>query len=361
MESLETLLEKFYNGVATEKECRLLLELLNLENELKTNLEPAFSAMVEQRLKFLTEERSKEIFNQIQAKKNLAPPGPMGVERKQPERYIQLIRWAAAAAVIGIIGYTLYVTGLLSGHQQPDINEVTSTATQSSLNDTLINTGMATLTRPLEDGSEIILAPNSTVTYATHFPTSGRNIYLTGTATFKVAKDKTRPFTVYAAGTATTALGTVFSVSTLAANVQVKLIEGSIVVKSDPSSTHKIKDTYLTPGQLLSVNKMTGAIAISTEKKNTVKERTQNFKPAHREYLSKKIEFTDEPLANVLKKISTLYKLPLSFNEDDVKALTFTGSILPKDNPQKVLEIICKMNNLAIDRRGGRIVLLKNN
>jgi ferric-dicitrate binding protein FerR (iron transport regulator) len=85
----------------------------------------------------------------------------------------------------------------------------------------------------LEDGSYIILSDNSEVSYALPFTATTRDITLIGKAEFKVAKDKSRPFTVFSGNISTTALGTRFVVSdyALSDNIYVTLYEGKVVVK----------------------------------------------------------------------------------------------------------------------------------
>lgn len=65
----------------------------------------------------------------------------------------------------------------------------------------------------LQDGSELKLFGNSMISYYEPFIDNKRNITLIGKADFKVAKDKTKPFTVFSGDISTTALGTRFTVT----------------------------------------------------------------------------------------------------------------------------------------------------
>ena len=86
----------------------------------------------------------------------------------------------------------------------------------------------------LPDGTEVTLWDQSIVSFTTPFAGNKRDISLKGKASFKVAKDKTKPFTVYSDGISTTALGTEFSVTSFAKEnvITVRLKEGKVVVKS---------------------------------------------------------------------------------------------------------------------------------
>jgi transmembrane sensor len=72
-----------------------------------------------------------------------------------------------------------------------------------------------------------------------------------GQAFFKVAKDKTRPFKVVAAGKTVTATGTQFSVRADPALFQVTLVEGSVIVEAPRSGLRPGKARELSPGDSL--------------------------------------------------------------------------------------------------------------
>src|SRR5205085_10866254 len=65
----------------------------------------------------------------------------------------------------------------------------------------------------LQDNSVISLSPGAVIRYDVPFQNNRRDISLTGEALFNVAKDKTKPFTVYAGSLTTTALGTQFKIT----------------------------------------------------------------------------------------------------------------------------------------------------
>lgn len=84
----------------------------------------------------------------------------------------------------------------------------------------------------LPDGSEATLNGSTTITYPERFDGSRRDVLLMGEATFKVAKDADKPFTVSSADVDVTALGTCFNVKAypVHGNVEATLLEGSVRV-----------------------------------------------------------------------------------------------------------------------------------
>jgi transmembrane sensor len=104
---------------------------------------------------------------------------------------------------------------------------------------------------PLADGSLIVLANNSEVNFREPF-TDKRDIILIGKAYFKVAHDKTRPFTVTSGDLSTTALGTEFTITGYrnTNHIIIRLYEGKVVIKATEKTNKRMKnDVYLLPGQ----------------------------------------------------------------------------------------------------------------
>jgi ferric-dicitrate binding protein FerR (iron transport regulator) len=214
----------------------------------------------------------------------------------------------------------------------------------------------------LEDGSVVRLQAGSVLKYCQSFEgLTARDIYLSGNAFFKVAKDKTKPFTVKANGITVTALGTKFWVYAKDnKKLTVDLLEGKVVIKDVTENELHINDVYLTANQQFAINKLTNQYAV-TDIVATIKNKIEKNAPINATVKSIKesLIFTDEPLENVLIKIQNKYKQPISFNKQDMKGLTFTGSILESDNLQVALSVICNMNDLVFNTEKGIIIITK--
>jgi ferric-dicitrate binding protein FerR (iron transport regulator) len=89
----------------------------------------------------------------------------------------------------------------------------------------------------LPDGSTAYLNSASSLLFESDPITGSRNVYLSGEAFFKVAKDKNSPFIVHSNGIKTTALGTSFNVNAYSdeENVEVYLKTGKVEVESNNS------------------------------------------------------------------------------------------------------------------------------
>lgn len=125
--------------------------------------------------------------------------------------------WSAAAAVVAVVvSAAIYKLGLSWQHFETPIGEQR--------------------TIQLTEGSIVNLNAQSHV--EVHFDASQRDVHLLdGEATFKVAKDRSRPFRVYTPGVVVEAVGTQFNVYTHTnGTTTVAVLEGRVKITSTRSS-----------------------------------------------------------------------------------------------------------------------------
>ncbi|MCA1762888.1 MAG: FecR domain-containing protein, partial [Flavobacteriales bacterium] len=181
----------------------------------------------------------------------------------------------------------------------------------------------------LPDGSSIWLNAGSSVKYLEHFSNTNRQIELEGEAYFEVARDTSRPFTVFAGGLSTTALGTSFNISSYPDDnlVDVNLITGKVQVEQTERPNNE--PIMLTPGLGAQLNTSSNAITRTTfelDKASQWKDGIIEFEAASFEKIEKTLErwyavditctnesnhqwsyngqFDNEDLALVLRKIA---------------------------------------------------------
>lgn len=147
-------------------------------------------------------------------------------------------RWrlpAIAASALLVIGVgSMSLTGLLVGGHESSVQAFQT------------ETGQRT-TITLPDGSVVTL-DSATAMRFTDLPGERHVELLGGRAFFKVAKNRTRPFTVTAAGKRVRALGTAFEVSMDGGEVAVVLAEGEVRVEETRNAA---SGTDMTPGRQL--------------------------------------------------------------------------------------------------------------
>jgi len=265
-------------------------------------------------------------------------------------------KWMIVSACFtAIAGGALYF--LLHKSQQPApqslaIVQEPATACEP-LKDTLVlNEASSKKLVTLKDGSQVSLSPHATIRYLPAFSGATRAIHLTGEAYFKVAKDKTRPFTVFSNGITTTALGTSFTIKAPQQDhrVSVTLHTGKIVVRRE-GDHNKADDIYLLPGNQLSIDTKTFASHI---------ERTDlPLIPAKEANVVKPIllDFDREPLDSVFSKLSQQYHQKIQFESASLSGLSFTGSVDTGKPLEQALRSIALLNNLTVSAiSGGYIV-----
>lgn len=199
----------------------------------------------------------------------------------------------------------------------------------------------------LDDGSDVALSPGSSVRYKLPFKNKTRDIYLTGVARFKVAKDKARPFTVFSGEVATTALGTVFTITAWPAEkiTRVKLHSGKVRVTN---TANGFEPQYLLPGKELVFNKTTGSVNL-----RRFTEQAAATKPAPAIAGTVKLNgdtlrFVNQPLPDVFNKLQQLYGNSIAIKAD-LKKYRFTGDFnIATDSLPVVLSTIGTLNKLQV-------------
>ena len=97
----------------------------------------------------------------------------------------------------------------------------------------------------LSDGTEVWLNAATSLRFPFRFYGQRREVYITGEAFFKVAKDAAHPFIVHTPLTQVQVLGTSFNVNTYQqGNVKTALVEGKVFTKSNDGKSMELKPGY---------------------------------------------------------------------------------------------------------------------
>lgn len=267
-----------------------------------------------------------------------------------------LKRVAVAASVLLVIG--LGWNYLLKNKEvqkvaRAEINKIVDTT----------NTTSSVIKLILPDSSLVLLEKGSELKFPVDFDSSRRDVDLVGVAFFKVAKDASKPFTVFSDEIATTALGTEFQVTALnnADNINVKLFEGKIVIKSSGRGSKKLdKNFYLHAGEEFNLNRKTmvgevlkfdsaasGAAIISFQNSN-------NVLKGNNWYM-----FNNQNLPEVLDQLATMYHVKIEYKRSEVDGINFIGKIDNKDSITRILKDIAELNQLEITQKGNTYFIKK--
>lgn len=169
----------------------------------------------------------------------------------------------------------------------------------------------ANLTLP--DGTKVWLNSGSKLKYDEAFNIKERTIYLDGEAYFEVAKNPKKKFTVSCNGLNVEAIGTVFNVKGYHSDTQVtaSLINGSIKVYN------KNKCTLLHPNEALEYSKIENLFS----KSKITDIREIDF------WRRNILFFRSATLEEISKTLERAYGITIRFKSEDLKQVTFSGSI----------------------------------
>ena len=258
---------------------------------------------------------------------------------------------AVAASVILIFGtgWLLHGKNNIRNNRNVIVKQTKIANTNYTAQSTIIgNSKKIKITTVLPDGSQVVISPNSQISFNSKFNTDKRELVLVGQAFFKVAKNKLKPFIVYSRGISTTALGTSFTITAFNKDkfVKVVLYTGKVVISSADAQTAKMKDVYLVPGQNLLFN--TGT-SVATVERNKTNDTAESIIP---QPSNTELDFVQEPLAQVFDMLNAQYNLHVEYDADELSGLSFTGKIRARESAEKMLEQITQMNELKLMKTG---------
>lgn len=211
------------------------------------------------------------------------------------------VAWAAAAAVLLVLGTTFWI------YHGPADRYVTAIGEQRTV--------------PLADGSVVTLNTATEIRLA--FSPQRRDVELiSGQANFEVAKDPNRPFVVTAGDRAVRAVGTQFDVYKTADKVTVTLIEGKVAVipnESPPAvaagaASTRPEEIMLTAGEQLSFRVKARAV-----------ERKSADIPRVEAWRSRKLDFNDTPLTEAIAEANRYSGTQIVLEAPDLKGARISG------------------------------------
>jgi ferric-dicitrate binding protein FerR (iron transport regulator) len=269
-------------------------------------------------------------------------------------------KWWKAAAVllIGIAGATVYFT-LQHNNNKTEEKSVYAEVISSKHLIESINTSEKAITLRLPDQSTVELAANSRIAYANNFDsTSTRDVYLLGEGFFKVTKNPSRPFRVFANEIVTKVLGTSFIVRSFDKDsiVQVTVKTGKVSVYSsanekESSLSNELGGIILTPNQKLVYQKSKQKFQKALlDNPTTILPDEAN--PAN-------ILYEDVSLEKVFSQLSKTYGINVVYDNELLKKCTVTADLRGESFYRKI-DLICKAIGARYEIIDGQVVVQSN-
>lgn len=218
----------------------------------------------------------------------------------------------------------------------------TIVSSQASIYNELITPRGGSYNITLADGTKVWLNAASTLKFPVVFNDSIRQIFLEGEAFFDVAHNG-KPFIVNSGNMDIEVLGTSFNIYAYSDETDSKttLVDGSI--KLTTLKTQKI----LVPNEQAIVSKENFEINIQTV--NTTR---------YTSWVNGKIEFSNESLDVVMKRLARWYDFSYSFKNQEARNFHFSARIENKQTISSILEMLQKTTDVKLKIEENTIIIL---
>lgn len=251
-------------------------------------------------------------------------------QKSQRKLFVNIGKYAAIALIL--VASTIWATLRLADNAAPTMNTLFVPAGQR-----------AQIT--LQDGTQVWLNAQSTLTYPSHFSRKNREVKITGEAFFDVAKDRKKPFIVSTQNVHVKVLGTQFNVYSYpgAGYIQTDLVEGSVKVYQTDNENNS---TVLKPNEQVVVR---GSSMIVSNINN----------PEHLLWKNGIYSFNNERLIDIITKLELYYDITIEVKDPETFNVRYTGKFRQRDGIDEILHILQKIQHFKIlkDREKNIIIL----
>ena len=269
---------------------------------------------------------SKEVIP-FEAKKEMWKNIHSQLSKEKPNQYrtIKRRQWLAVAATI-----ILLVSIGMWNFFRPKVQKYTTHAEQKEF--------------VLNDGTKVILSPNSSLTIN---PENQREVQLIGDAFFDVAKQPLtkESFIVRTDDLVVRVLGTVFKIVGSGEATKVLLVEGKVLVELEDKEYQTIN---MDAGDIVTYSKE--LMKVPELKKMVAIDRNSSWK-------SGVLTIDDKPLSQVLEALSEIYSVKFQLDDQELKNRLINGGV-PLENIRIAIETLAGIYNFHIEREGDTYILI---
>ncbi len=260
---------------------------------------------------------------------------------RQPYKIYALWTSLAGVACLLVVLFTFLWQSPSTGILPTNAQEISNASGEIEVR----NTSAKPQQIKLEDGSLIVLKPQSSISYPAHFNDKNRAVYLQGEAFFQVKRNPSKPFIVHTKDLVTEVLGTSFNIKSYE---QSKAIEVSVVTGRVSVYENSIKNEKRKNGVILSPNQK---ILFDKETKKLVPSLVENPIVINTPVTTLDFVFEETPLALVLSRLQSAYQIEFVIENHQLAKCAFTADLneLPL---HKQLDLICKALDATYEQRG---------
>lgn len=326
--------------------------------------------------KLLIVAEAKQIVESIRMEQPPLPPGEIKSEinkllvtirddqshsslptRPFSRKWIRLTAVAAAAAVLLLIISVFLFPTVKKGH-----SDIYSYSTPSSSPSFVERTNHSDTILPLllPDGSSVELAAGSTISYPGSFnKATARDVYLSGEAFFKIARNPAHPFRVFTHEIVTKVLGTSFSIRSLEKDTAIRIIVRTGRVSVYPRET--------SDGSADAVSTRPAGIIVSCNQQLL-------YERGHRQFQKQLVEkplfivpdsalhsmaYEDTPVEQVFNQLGKYYGINIVYDTEILSRCTITADLAGEPFYSK-LDLICRAIGASYEIVDGQVVIQSN-
>lgn len=255
-----------------------------------------------------------------------------------------LLRWstAVAAAVALLIGvYTFWPRSTAPA--------ATGSTVAAVKNITRMNNGSGNELAYLVDGTSVVLQSGASIEHPAFLQHDRREVHLKGNAFFDVAKDPSRPFTVYTDHLVIRVLGTSFRVNAAASG------NTEVVVRSGKISVYR-PDNLQQPLYVLKARDRVRYDVVHNSFKADAVGRNEPSLLEQPDVPTSSFTFEDAPVLDILAAMERAYGIPIHADEKAFAHCTLTTSLQAETFEEK-LRIICTAINATYKISNGQVTV----
>lgn len=294
-----------------------------------------------------SDEKQAEIWNKIRTTLHMEDQRVVLADSKSKDRTLFWVKIAAAVIflVVATFGTTYFLTGrntempIASVPKPVFIKEENRTSSPRTV--------------VLQDGSSIILQPQSFIQVPKDFIGDQREVYLTGEAFFEVKRDPSKPFLVHTNDIITRVLGTSFNVRGFEnEDVTVRVKTGKVSVFKAKDKKQGNVDGDAVEGVVLSPNQQ---VVYERDKMRLSKSLIEDpvvlgTKPRYH------FEFNDVPIKIVFTEIEEAYGVDIVYDEEALANCRLNASLTDVPLYDK-LRLVCKAIHAQYELLDSQIVV----
>lgn len=347
-EAFHLLLQRYLDGKCTEDEKRIVEELYGmLDKQELDEIDHREINTIEQKL-----------WDRIQVDISNDKTADVPVVKINRNNRLTLRVVAAIAAVfVGAVMLTGYIF-FKTESRQP---QFLASATDQTIH--LVkewrNESQFPMSFKFEDGSSVLLQPNSMVRYPVHFAASLREVSLEGEGFFQISKDASRPFLVYNKDVITKVLGTSFTVKTNTGSgaTEVAVRTGRVMVFPVETNLATIKGYVDAKKQVvLTPNQKTVFHSTKEVFTTTIVDDPEPLILKNGQHVKENFSFNDAEIPEVIQRFEKAYGIVFTVKDKSLYDNTFTGDLSEQTLFNK-LDFLCQSIGASYEISGTRIII----